>query len=446
MINEVASMDKKYYILTFGCQANERDSETIAGILEKMGYVFAAELSQADIILFNTCCIREKAENKVLSQVGELKDLKAENPDLIIGICGCMVQQEKVAEKIHQRAPHVDLIFGTHNLDQLPELIKRIEETKTPQTQILSDLQEIREGLPVIRGVPFKARVNITYGCNNFCTYCIVPYVRGREKSRELQYIVQEVKDLVADGVVEVILLGQNVNSYGKTLEPPVTFAHLLEQLNAIEGLKRIRYLTSHPRDFNVDLIKTISGLAKVCPHFHLPLQSGSNQILQKMNRGYTREHYKELVETVRQYVPSASITTDIIVGFPGETDKDFQDTIDLVEELRFDSAFTFIYSARTGTPAAKMSDQIPLTVKKTRLQQLMQVQNQISLAINYQLKGQVVKVLVDGCSKKDQEILEGRTATNKSILFPGPKELIGKFVEVELTDPQTWILKGKLI
>jgi len=438
-------MEKKYFILTFGCQANERDSETLAGILKKMGYVSAAELSQADIILFNTCCIREKAENKVLSQVGKLKELKAENPNLIIGICGCMVQQKNVAEKIHGRAPHVDLIFGTHNLDQLPELIKKIEETQTPQTQILSDLQEIREGLPVIREVSFKARVNITYGCNNFCTYCIVPYVRGREKSRELQYILNEVKDLIADGVVEVMLLGQNVNSYGKTLEPPVTFAHLLEQLNAVEGLKRIRYLTSHPRDFNVNLIKTISGLAKVCPHFHLPLQSGSNQILQKMNRGYTREHYKELVEAIRQYVPSASITTDIIVGFPGETDEDFQDTIDLVKELRFASAFTFIYSARTGTPAAKMSDQIALAVKKSRLQQLMQVQNEISMAINSQLEGQVVEVLVDGCSKKNQEILEGRTATNKTVLFAGSKELIGKFVKVEITDPQTWILKGKL-
>ncbi|MGI6145168.1 MAG: tRNA (N6-isopentenyl adenosine(37)-C2)-methylthiotransferase MiaB [Peptococcia bacterium] len=438
-------MDKKYYILTFGCQANERDSETLAGILQKTGYVPAAELFDADIILFNTCCIREKAENKVLSQVGELKELKAEKPDLIIGICGCMVQQEKMAEKIHRRAPHVDLIFGTHNLDQLPELIKKLEETKTPQTQILADLQEIKEDLPTVREVPFKARVNITYGCNNFCTYCIVPYVRGREKSREPQYILKEIKDLVADGVVEVMLLGQNVNSYGKTFDPPVTFAHLLEQVNAIEGLKRIRYLTSHPRDFNVDLIKTISGLAKVCPHFHLPLQSGSNKILQKMNRGYTREHYRELVETVREYVPSASITTDIIVGFPGETDEDFQDTIELVKELRFDSAFTFIYSARTGTPAAKMKDQIPLAVKKSRLQQLMQVQNEISLAINSQLEGQVVEVLVDGCSKKDQAILEGRTATNKTVLFAGSKELIGKFVDVEITDPQTWVLKGKL-
>ncbi|NLO75716.1 MAG: tRNA (N6-isopentenyl adenosine(37)-C2)-methylthiotransferase MiaB [Clostridia bacterium] len=438
-------MDKKYYILTFGCQANERDSETLAGILQKTGYVPAAELFDADIILFNTCCIREKAENKVLSQVGELKELKAEKPDLIIGICGCMVQQEKMAEKIHRRAPHVDLIFGTHNLDQLPELIKKLEETKTPQTQILADLQEIKEDLPTVREVPFKARVNITYGCNNFCTYCIVPYVRGREKSREPQYILKEIKDLVADGVVEVMLLGQNVNSYGKTFDPPVTFAHLLEQVNAIEGLKRIRYLTSHPRDFNVDLIKTISGLAKVCPHFHLPLQSGSNKILQKMNRGYTREHYRELVETVREYVPSASITTDIIVGFPGETDEDFQDTIELVKELRFDSAFTFIYSARTGTLAAKMKDQIPLAVKKSRLQQLMQVQNEISLAINSQLEGQVVEVLVDGCSKKDQAILEGRTATNKTVLFAGSKELIGKFVDVEITDPQTWVLKGKL-
>lgn len=438
-------MDKKYYIFTFGCQANERDSETLAGILEEMGYVSTKEISQADLILFNTCCIREKAENKVLSQVGKLKNFKAENPELIIGICGCMVQQEKIAEKIHQRAPHVDLIFGTHNLAQLPELINKLQETKTPQTQILADTAEIREDLPTVREVPFKARVNITYGCNNFCTYCIVPYVRGREKSREPRHILEEIKKLVSDGVLEIMLLGQNVNSYGKTLEPSVSFAHLLEDVNKIAGLKRIRYLTSHPRDFDLNLIQTISRLDKVCPHFHLPLQSGSNPILQKMNRGYTREHYQELVAAVRETIPGASITTDIIVGFPGETEKDFEDTLDLVKELRFDSAFTFIYSARSGTPAAKMGNQISLAEKKQRLQKLMQVQNEISLELNTHLKGQVVQVLVDGSSKKDSSILEGRTTTNKSVLFAGPPELIGQFAKVEITLPQTWVLKGKL-
>ncbi|MDD4145612.1 MAG: tRNA (N6-isopentenyl adenosine(37)-C2)-methylthiotransferase MiaB [Clostridia bacterium] len=439
-------MNKKYYIATFGCQANERDSETIAGLLEKMGYVMANDLSQADIILFNTCCIREKAENKVLSKVGELKELKAQNPELIIGICGCMVQQEKIAEKIRHRAPQVDLIFGTHNLAQLPELINKLQETKTAQMQILSDQAEIREDLPAVRQVPFKARVNITYGCNNFCTYCIVPYVRGREKSRAPQNILAEIKKLVIEGVVEVLLLGQNVNSYGKTLEPSFSFARLLQEVNAIPGLKRIRYLTSHPRDFNQELITTISKLDKVCPHFHLPLQSGSNKILQKMNRGYTREHYQELVGEIRRLVPEASITTDIIVGFPGETEADFQDTLNLVEELHFDAAFTFIYSLRSGTPAAKMIGQIPLAVKKERLQKLMQLQNNISLAINKQLKGQVVEVLVEGPSKKDCSILEGRTETNKSVLFVGYQELIGKFVKVKITVPQTWVLKGEII
>jgi tRNA-2-methylthio-N6-dimethylallyladenosine synthase len=439
-------MNKKYFILTFGCQANERDSETLAGLLEKKGYMLANDLQQADIILFNTCCIREKAENKVLSKVGELKELKVQNPDLIIGICGCMVQQEKVAEKIRHRAPHVDLIFGTHNLYQLLELIDKFQETKKPQVQILSDQQEIKEGLPAVRQVPFKGMVNITYGCNNFCTYCIVPYVRGREKSRQPQKILTEIKKLVSEGVVEVMLLGQNVNSYGKTLEPPFTFAQLLQEVNAIDNLNRIRYMTSHPRDFDQELIKTISKLDKVCPHFHLPLQSGSNKILQKMNRGYTREHYKELVKEIRRLIPQASITTDIIVGFPGETEEDFQDTLNLVQELHFDSAFTFIYSPRSGTPAAKMSAQIPLTVKKRRLQKLMQLQNKISLEINQNLKGQAVEVLVEGFSKKDCSILEGRTKTNKTVLFTGSEELIGKFVGVKITVPQTWVLKGEII
>ncbi|MDD2433166.1 MAG: tRNA (N6-isopentenyl adenosine(37)-C2)-methylthiotransferase MiaB [Clostridia bacterium] len=439
-------MAKRYFISTFGCQANERDSETLAGLLEKKGYIRTNDIQQADIILFNTCCIREKAENKVLSKVGELKELKEQNPDLIIGICGCMVQQEKMAEKIRHRASHVDLIFGTHNLEQLPELIDKLQETKKSQVQILADREEIREGLPAVRQVPFKALVNITYGCNNFCTYCIVPYVRGREKSRQPQNILAEIKELANEGVIEVMLLGQNVNSYGQTLEPPFTFAQLLQEVNNIDKLKRIRYMTSHPRDFNPELIKTISQLDKVCPHFHLPLQSGSNKILQKMNRGYTREHYQELVEEIRRLVPQASITTDLIVGFPGETEEDFRDTLNLVEELRFDSAFTFIYSPRSGTAAAKMLAQIPLTVKKRRLQKLMQLQNKISLEINQNLKGQVMEVLVEGLSQKDAAILEGRTKTNKTVLFTGAEELIGKFVEVEITIPQTWVLKGEII
>lgn len=435
----------KFLITTFGCQANERDSETMAGLLQKMGYESAETIKEADLLLFNTCCVREKAENKVLSQVGELKELKEQNPDLIIGICGCMVQQEKMVEKIRRRAPHVDLIFGTHNIHQLPDFIAEIQKKKQPQFQILPDRTEIVEGLPSQREIPFKALVNITYGCNNFCTYCIVPYVRGREKSRKPEAILAEIEELVADGVVEVMLLGQNVNAYGKTLDPACSFAELLKKVNEIPGLKRIRYLTSHPRDFQRELIKTIAGLEKVCLHFHLPVQAGSNRILQKMNRGYTREDYLKLVSEIRRVIPDASITTDIIVGFPGETEKDFQDTLNLMEEVRFDSAFTFLYSPRSGTPAAQMSEQIPLAKKKERLQKLMNLQNKISLEINQTLKGQVWEVLVEGLSKKDRTMLEGRTRTNKIVLFAGGEELIGKFAEVKITTAQTWVLKGEL-
>jgi tRNA-2-methylthio-N6-dimethylallyladenosine synthase len=435
----------KYLVTTFGCQANERDSETIAGILQKMGYEAADTFENADIILFNTCCVREKAENKVLSQVGKLKELKSQNPYLIIGICGCMVQQEQMVEKIRRRAPYVDLIFGTHNIHHLPELINRIQKLHKPQVQVLSSETEITEGLPSRRQFPFKALVNITYGCNNFCTYCIVPYVRGRERSRKPEHILTEIKNLVSEGVVEVMLLGQNVNSYGKTLEPVVSFAELLQEVNAIEDLKRIRYMTSHPRDFNYDLVKIIADLEKVCPHFHLPIQSGSNRILKKMNRGYTREDYLALVAEIRRIVPYASITTDIIVGFPGETEEDFQDTLSLVEEVRFDSAYTFIYSPRSGTPAAKMPEQISSLVKKIRLQSLMKLQNTISWEINRTFKGQVLEVLVEGFSKKDKSMLEGRTGTNKLVLFAGSEELIGKCVDVKITTPQTWILKGEV-
>ncbi|MBZ4653682.1 MAG: tRNA ((37)-C2)-methylthiotransferase MiaB [Peptococcaceae bacterium] len=436
----------KYHLVTFGCQANERDSETIAGLLREIGYERVEEPTQADLILFNTCCVREKAENKVLSRIGELKDLKSQNPHLIIGICGCMVQQEKIVEKIRRRAPHVDLIFGTHNIHELPELVQSIKNLRVPQVHILPDREEIVEGLPSHREFPFKALVNITYGCNNFCTYCIVPYVRGREKSRLPEHILKEISAMSEDGVLEVMLLGQNVNSYGKDLTPPTTFAELLQQVNAIPGLARIRYMTSHPRDFSDELISTIAGLNKVSRHFHLPVQAGSNDILRKMNRGYTREEYLTLVRKIKNTFPEASITTDIIVGFPGESEEDFEDTLKLVEEVRFDSAFTFIYSPRTGTPAAKMPEQIAESVKKSRLQRLMKLQNRISLEINQQLKGKVMEVLVEGESKTSPEMLTGRTDTNKTVIFPGPLSLTGKLVPVKITVPQTWILKGELV
>lgn len=436
----------KYKLLTFGCQANERDSETIAGMLKEMGYQPTEELKAADLILFNTCCVREKAEQKVFSQIGELKDLKSQNPNLIIGICGCMVQQEDMPKKIRRRAPHVDLIIGTHNIHELPQMIENIRLLNQPQVHVLEDLTELIEGLPSERQYPFKALVNITYGCNNFCTYCIVPYVRGREKSRKPEHILEEIRKLAQEGVVEIMLLGQNVNSYGKDLEQPASFAGLLREVEKVEGIRRIRYMTSHPRDFTDELIATIAESTKVCRHFHLPVQAGSTRILQRMNRGYTREDYLNLIGKIKSTFPQASITTDIIVGFPGETEEDFAQTLDLVEKCRFDSSYTFIYSPRSGTPAAKMEGQIPTAVKKERLQRLMDLQNKISLEINQGYQDKIVEVLVEGRSESGQGLLTGRTDTNKSVLFQGEDGLAGTFVQVKITNPQTWILRGELV
>ncbi|MFY9175396.1 MAG: tRNA (N6-isopentenyl adenosine(37)-C2)-methylthiotransferase MiaB [Peptococcia bacterium] len=436
----------KYIIITYGCQANERDSETHAGMLEDMGYESASVIEEADIILFNTCCVREKAEQKVFSKIGELKELKSRKPQLIIAVGGCMVQQEGMPQEIRRRAPHVDLIIGTHNIHELPQMIENINLLNKPQVQVLEDRKDIVEGLPSHRLHDSKALVNITFGCNNFCTYCIVPYVRGREKSRQMKHILDEIKQLTREGVVEVMLLGQNVNSYGKDLDPQVSFAQLLKEASQIEGIRRIRYMTSHPKDFSDELITTIAGTDKVCRHFHLPVQAGSNKILQRMNRGYTREDYLSLINKIRTAFPQAAITTDIIVGFPGETEEDFALTLDLVEKCRFDSAFTFIYSPRTGTPAAKMDEQVPTAVKKERLQRLMALQNKISREINEELRGQIVEVLVEERSDDGKGLLTGRTDTNKSVLFEGDDSLQGGFVQVQITKPQTWVLKGKLV
>lgn len=439
-------VDKFYYISTFGCQMNERDTEILAGILNKMGYKKATEVESADLILFNTCCVREKAESKVLSQLGELKDLKSKKPGLIIGVCGCMVQQEGMPETIRRSAPHVDLLFGTHNIHELPDLIENILASRQPQISVWQEEGDVQENLPSQRELPFKALVNITYGCNNFCTYCIVPYVRGRERSRYPEHISQEIKELAADGVIEVMLLGQNVNSYGKDLKDiEVDFADLLKEINKLEGISRIRYMTSHPRDFTDKLIQIIAECDKVCKHFHLPVQAGSNKILEKMNRGYTREGYLELIKKIRAYHPDAVITSDFIVGFPGETEEDFQDTLHLVKEVKFDGAFTFIYSKRSGTPAAKFTEQIPLEVKKERLQRLNAVINQTGRKINEGYLNKTVQVLVEGVSKTNKEMLSGRTDGNKTVIFPGDPNLIGKIVPVIITEPQTWILKGAL-
>lgn len=436
---------KKCLTHTFGCQMNERDSEILFGFLTEMGYEKTEIEAEADFILFNTCCIREKAESKVLSQLGELKKLKQKRPELIIGVCGCMMQQKGMADMIRSSAPHVDLIFGTHNLHHFPEYMYRIYQGEGRQIAILEKEEAVQEGLPAYREYPFKALVNIVYGCNNFCTYCIVPYVRGRERSRKQADIVQEVKDLVADGVVEVTLLGQNVNSYGLDLQDGTTFAGLLRELDQIEGLRRIRYMTSHPKDLTEDLVKTIAESAKVVDHFHLPVQSGSTRILGLMNRKYTREDYLHLVNLIRKYMPDAAITTDIIVGFPGETEEDFLDTVDLVRQVKFDNAFSFVYSKRAGTPAARMEDPISLEEKKERLQRLNDALSDISRDINDKLQDKIVEVLVEGPSKTNDQMLTGRTTTNKTVIFAGEPSLIGQIVRVHITEAQTWVLKGTL-
>ncbi|KJS80183.1 MAG: hypothetical protein JM58_19065 [Peptococcaceae bacterium BICA1-8] len=438
-------MQKTYYIQTFGCQMNERDTEVLAGMLKKMGYKKSDDLQKTDIILFNTCCVREKAENKVLSYLGELRELKSKKPDLIIGVCGCMVQQKGMSEIIRRSAPHVELLFGTHNIHELPDLVENVLASRNPQVSVWDSEGEIKENLPSEREFSFKSLVNITYGCNNFCTYCIVPYVRGRERSRLPEHIIVEINNMVAAGVIEVMLLGQNVNSYGKDFDDQTDFADLLKMVNDIEGLKRIRYMTSHPRDFSDKLISTIAESTKVCGHFHLPVQAGSNRILEKMNRGYTRESYLELIKKIRNQHANAVITTDIIVGFPGETEEDFLATLDLVEKVRFDGAYTFIYSTRTGTPAAKYKKQVSLEIKKARIQRLNEKINEISHEINERYLNITVDVLVEGISKTNAQMLSGKTNGNKTVIFPGDISYIGRIVPVIITEPQTWILKGKM-
>lgn len=438
-------MYKKFFIQTFGCQMNEHDSEVMAGLLEERFYIPTKEIKEADFILLNTCCIREKAESKVLSMLGSLKKLKAKKPDLIVGVCGCMIQQKNIVPKILHAAPFVNLMFGTNNLDKLPEYLERIERDGRPVYEIIEEDASADLKLPASREYPFKAFVNIMYGCNNFCTYCIVPYVRGRERSRKKEDIVEEVRALVADGVVEIMLLGQNVDSYGNDFDEPVSFASLLEEIDAIDGIERIRFMTSHPKDFSLALIDVIKNSKHICHSLHLPVQSGSNDVLRRMNRKYTRERYLEIVQAMREAIPDVAITTDIIVGFPGETEEDFQETVDLVETVGFDNAFSFIYSKRPGTAAAKFEDQIPLDVKKERLQRLNATLSKWSLYHNKKYEGQTVKVLVEGLSENNDNMLSGRTDTAKTVIFEGDSSLIGTFVNVTITTAQTWVLKGQL-
>lgn len=439
------SSEKKYLIITYGCQMNERDSEVLQGYLENMGYSPAKTEKDADIIILNTCCVREKAELKVFGKLGELSKLKKEKPDLIIGICGCMTQQDEVFEKIKNKAPYVNLIFGTYNVHQLPNLLFRIQNKGEPAYEIWDKEGDIVENNISKRIDKIKAYVNISYGCDNFCTYCIVPHVRGRERSRTPDNIIEEIIGLVREGYKEIMLLGQNVNSYGKDFEKNIDFADLLAEVNKIDGLERIRYMTSHPRDFTDKLINTIAMCSKVCEHYHLPIQAGSNKILKAMNRGYNREEYLELVKKIKRITPNYSITSDIIVGFPGETEEDFKETLDIVEKVRFDAAYTFIYSPRKGTPAASMECQIKDEIKKERLHRLMEIQNKISLEKNIKLVDSNVEVLVEGYSKTDSNRLTGRTRTNKIVNFPGEEKLIGKVINVKIVKAQTWNLIGEI-
>jgi len=438
-------MTSKYMVTTFGCQMNEHDSEIIGGMLESLGYRAAASVEEADLVILNTCCVRENAENRTFGHIGNLKTLKDKNPDLTIAVCGCMAQQPTVVAKIRESYPYVDLVFGTHNMHQLPGLLQKIRTTHSRVIEVWNDAGEIAEGLPVKRDDRFNAWVTIMYGCNNFCSYCVVPYVRGRERSRRPELIIREIEKLVNDGVKEITLLGQNVNSYGKELEGGWSFARLLREA-AGTGIRRIRFQTSHPKDLSEELIATLAAEERICRHLHLPFQAGSSRILKLMNRGYTKESYTALAAALKARIPGIALTTDIIVGFPGETEADFQDTLDLVKEVRFDGAFTFIYSPRVGTPAAEMADPIPETEKKERLLRLIEIQNQISLERNQAYIGSLNEVLIAGVSEKNQAVWSGRISQNKLVHFkPIGKIKPGDLAIVRITGAKTFTLEGEL-
>ncbi|HLR42113.1 MAG TPA: tRNA (N6-isopentenyl adenosine(37)-C2)-methylthiotransferase MiaB [Pseudogracilibacillus sp.] len=437
---------RKFLIQTYGCQMNEHDTEIMAGILTNMGYEATMTPDDADIVLLNTCAIRENAENRVFGEIGHLKSLKRERPDLIIGVCGCMSQQESVVNRIMEKHQHVDLIFGTHNIHRLPNLVKEAMFSKAQVVEVWSKEGDIIENLPKVRHGKIKAWVNIMYGCDKFCTYCIVPMTRGKERSRRPEDIIQEVRHLAAEGYKEITLLGQNVNAYGKDFEDiDYTLANLMDDMRKID-IPRVRFTTSHPRDFDDELINVLAKGGNLLDHIHLPVQSGSSHILRKMNRKYTREDYLELVRKIKTAIPNVTLTTDIIVGFPNETDEQFEETMTLMEEVGFEAAYTFIYSPREGTPAAAQKDDIPMDVKKERLQRLNKLVNDQSAESMESYLGKTVKVLVEGTSKKDDTVLAGYTEKNKVVNFKGPKDIIGEIVDVKITETRTWSLNGELV
>lgn len=438
-------MSKKYHITTFGCQMNEHDSEKLAGMLENMGYIEGLTPEDSDVIILNTCSVRENADMRFFGNLGHLKHIKKAKPDVTISVCGCMMQQEHIVETIQKKYPFVDIVFGTHNIHEFPELLIDSLSNRNICINVWNEEGEIVENLPVKRKFETKAFINIMYGCNNFCTYCIVPYTRGRERSRKAEDILCEIKELVKMGTKEVMLLGQNVNSYGKTLEEKIDFADLLYRINEVEGLERIRFMTSHPKDLSDKLVQVFKECQKVCNHIHLPVQSGSTRILKQMNRQYTKEQYLLLVEKLRNASPDIAISTDIIVGFPGETEEDFLETLDLVKQVRYDSAFTFIYSPRKGTPAESYEDNIDDETKHKWFDALVKELNDISREKNLLYKDKIAEVLIEGSSKTDDLKLSGRTTTNKLVNFTGEgKE--GDIVRVEITMAKTFSLEGQML
>ena len=435
---------KRAFIGVYGCQMNISDAERMEGQLATLGYERTEDMARADLILLNTCCVRETAEDKVYGKIGEIKHIKRANPALIFGITGCMAQKE--GEALIRRAPHIDFVLGTNKVHELKATVRRLESARRgPVVDVLLGDAPLPENVPIERTGRLSAWVPIMYGCNNFCTYCIVPYVRGREHSRRPEDVVREVEEAAAQGFKEITLLGQNVNSYGRD-HKLANFAELLLMVDAVKGVERVRYMTSHPKDLSDAVIDAVRQGRHICPHFHLPVQHGSDRILRAMNRVYRKDAYRSLVERIRAAVPDASLTTDLIVGFPGETEEDFGELLDFLREIRYDAAYTFLYSKRSGTPAATMEAQVEDSVKKERLHRLMEVQNEISLEKNAALKGTVQEVLAEGPSRTDEDVWTGRTGTNKIVLWrKNGQETEGDIVRVRITQPQTWVLKGEL-
>jgi len=438
-------LNKKYTIITYGCQMNHHDSEKISYLLENLGYEKENDIEKSDFIIYNTCLVRENAELKVYGQLGALKNLKRKKPEMIIAVCGCMMQTGDARATIISKYKHVDIIFGTKNISRLPSLISRHRSTG----EVIVDIEEediLDDDTPINREHPFIAYVNIMTGCNNYCTFCIVPYARGKEISRTPESIISEIKELANKGYKEITLLGQNVNSYGKTLRPKVSFPELLKMVNEVDGIERIRFLTSHPKDCSDELIEAIANLDKVCENIHLPFQSGSNRILKDMHRVYTREHYLDLIRKLKEKVPNITLSTDIIVGFPGETEEDFNDTLSLVENVEYDQGFTFLYSIRKGTKAAEMNEQIPHDIKQERFQRLIDTMYDIFYKKNRECVGKTYEVLVEGISKNNSEILTGRTRGYKLVHFKGGKRNIGQLVNVKITGNNSFALEGELV